>query len=250
MKRKGEAVERVYLEIKNMIHYNLLAPGQKIIYQDLAERLQVSVTPIVQALKRLERSNLVIYKANKGYFVGELTEQIIEELYQVREGLETYIVPLVLNNLGVEALRSIRAAFKEYDGAAKSFPEGRRLMLSDAQFHLKIIEHSGNRAVYDILKDVFEQIYLRYKPEYLLKERVKEAYKEHRAILKSLEQSDVEAVKALISYHIQNGKKHILHMIRMQNIMFIQKRHSDELVGSSALAVSSDGKTPPETSRQ
>ena len=223
-KTKGGKVDREYGEIKNMIYHNMLAPGQKIIYKDLAERLDVSITPVVQALKRLERSNLVYYETNKGYFVGELTERMVEDLYHVREALEIQTIPLVIENLDVQALRSIKTEIKRYLNPLTMSEEGRTLMLLDAQFHLKIIEHSNNKVAYDILKDVFEQIYLRYKPEYLHQSRVKEAYEEHRTILSALARRDIEATKTVMMNHIRKGKDHILSIIQSRRNMFNQKR--------------------------
>lgn len=224
-KMKGEKVNHVYDEIKNMMYHNMLAPGQKIIYKDLAERLGVSITPVVQALKRLERSNLVYYETNKGYFVGELTERMVEDLYHVREALEIQTIPLVIENLDVKALRSIKTEIKRYRNTLTKSEEGRTLMLLDAQFHLRIIEHSGNKMAYDILKDVLEQIYLRYKPEYLLQGRVKEAYQEHRTILSALARKDIEATRMVLTNHIRKGKDHILNIIRSRRKMFNQKRN-------------------------
>ena len=103
-KKRGKAVEEVYQEIKRMLYFNLLAPGQRLVYHDLAKKLNVSITPIVQALIRLQRSNLVRYEPNKGYFVGEITEGEAKELYQAREALELYAVPLIVKNLTTEKI--------------------------------------------------------------------------------------------------------------------------------------------------
>ena len=96
-------------------------------------------------------------------------------------------------------------------------------MLKDAQFHLKIIEYSRNKIIYAYLKDILEKIYLRYKPEYLLKDRVKEAFKEHRAIFSALGQGDTARTQALISDHIQKGKGHIIHNLRSSQKLFFQE---------------------------
>ena len=106
--RKGLTIEEVYLKIKEMIYFNQLAPGQKLIYSDLAKRLGVSVTPVVQALNRLETSKLVRYTPNKGYFVGEITETEAVQLYQAREALEIYIMPTVIQNLDPKKLDEIQ----------------------------------------------------------------------------------------------------------------------------------------------
>ena len=150
VKMKGKTVEDVYDEIKRMIYYNMLAPGQKLIYRDIAERLKTSITPVVQALRALERSNFVRHEANKGYFVAEITETEARELFQAREALEIYSIYLIIENLDLKKLDAIREAFRDYKGAMA--PEHRRiLMLKDAQFHLQIVKCSGHSVIYGLL---------------------------------------------------------------------------------------------------
>jgi DNA-binding GntR family transcriptional regulator len=213
-RKKGKSVEAVYQELKRLIYFNMLAPGQKLVYQDLASRLNTSTTPVVQALRGLERSNLVRYEPNKGYFVGEINELEAKELFQAREALETYVVRFVIENLNKRKLKSIRGAFEEYSRAMA--PEQRRVrMIKDAQFHLKIVEVAGNRVIYGLLEDIFERIYLRYKPEYLWEERIKEAAKEHEGIVTSLEQGDVRGAKTFIRKNVRHGLAYIIRHLRV-----------------------------------
>lgn len=212
--KKGKSVEDVYQELKRLLYSNMLAPGQKLVYQDLANRLNTSTTPVVQALRGLERSNLVRYEANKGYFVGEISESEAKELFEAREALETYAIPFVIGKLNKRKLESIRRAFEEYSRAMS--PEQRRIrMIKDAQFHLKIVEVAGNRVIYGLLEDICERIYLRYKPEYLWEERIKEAAQEHEGIVVSLEQGDVRRAKSLIRRNIRHGMAYIIRHLRV-----------------------------------
>jgi len=221
-RKKGKTVEEVCQEIKKLVYYNVLAPGQKVFYQDLAKRLNVSVTPVVQALRVLEHSNLVRYESNKGYFVGEITETEAKELYQAREALETYAIPLIIKNLTKEKLESMRRIFTESTKAVT--PENRgMLLLKDAQFHLRLVEYSGNQVIYNLLNDVFEQIYLRYRPEYLGKGRIIESDLEHRALLKSLDKGNATEATALIKDHIWKGMDGIIRNIPTdKNMVFYE----------------------------
>ena len=88
--KRGVVIEEAYNKIKEMIYSNQLAPGQKIIYTDLAKRLKISVTPLIHALNRLEASDFVSYIPNKGYFLNEITVEEASQLYEVREALELH----------------------------------------------------------------------------------------------------------------------------------------------------------------
>ena len=72
-KEKSDLTYKAYSAIRQMLFYNEIQPGQKIKYKDLANRIGVSMTPVIQALKWLEFRNIVRHEANKGilYQQGE-----------------------------------------------------------------------------------------------------------------------------------------------------------------------------------
>jgi DNA-binding GntR family transcriptional regulator len=213
MKRLRKTVEEVYEEIKKMIYLNLLAPGQKLICQDLAKKLDTSTTPVIQALRGLERSSLVRHDHNRGYFVQEITIREAEELFQAREALESFAVPIIVQNLNRDRLESIRQAIKDYQNAQGS-EQRRGLMLKDAGFHLKIMECAGNKVIYGLLEHVLEQITLKYNPEYLWEYRIKEVSKEHREILESLSKGNVAETQELMRSHIRKGRDHVIGSLK------------------------------------
>lgn len=192
-----------------MIYLNQLAPGQKIISNDLAKRLDISITPVIQALNRLEASNFVSYVPNKGYFVSEITEEDARQLYMAREALELYIMPLVVQNMTAQSFDEIKEAFSLQRTEAQNLA-GRRLILLDAQFHLKIASFSGNDIICRMLQEIFEKLYLRYRPEYLGNNRIKEVAEEHRALLEALRRRDVEEILAATRYHISRGVNRVV----------------------------------------
>jgi DNA-binding GntR family transcriptional regulator len=192
-----------------MIYCNQLAPGQKLIYNDLAKKLGVSMTPVVQALNRMENSNLVKYLPNKGYFVGEITESEAEQLFHAREALEVYIVPSIIANLGPTSLDEIQQAVSSRQEAYDN-PYNRGRILLDANFHLKIAAFANNQIIHKMLKDIFEQLYLRYPQQYISEERSRKVIAEHRAILKALRKKDVSEAVEAIRVHVQAGMNHVL----------------------------------------
>ncbi len=212
---RGATIEDAYNKIKNMIYLNKLAPSQKIVCKDLANQLNLSITPVVQALNRLEASGFVDYIPNRGYFMGEITWEEANQLYEAREALEVYIVPAVVSNITQEKVRQTRATFKKFAEEFKAPPNSRKFILVDAQFHLELAAYSGNEVICRMLRDVFEKIYLKYRPEYLGTARIKEIQVEHRQILQALLERDVEAVQSAIREHITTSKQRVTHMLRV-----------------------------------
>jgi DNA-binding GntR family transcriptional regulator len=217
--KKGVATQEAFRRIKELIASNQLVPGQRLIYNDLAKRINMGVTPVIQALNRLEASNLVTYEPNRGYFVGEVTEGEIRELYQAREALEVAVLPAVAENIDASKINRIRQDFIQSMDSRRS---RRELILDDIRFHLAIVKHSHNTVIYNLLKDILEQVYLKYRPEYLDDERVKVIVHEHRALLQSLKKGDVEEATRLLREHIRSGMEYVIGTIQFEIPEFYQ----------------------------
>ncbi len=212
-RKKGKTVEDVFNEIKLMLYYNNIVPGQKLIYQDLALQLNTSTTPVIQALKGLRQSNLVRYIPNRGYFVAEITDTEANELFEAREALELYVVPQIIGNLTEREIKALWSAYREY--RKTGIPKNRKKrMQSDTDFHLRIVKCGGNKVISDILAGVYEQLYIKYRPEYLNEERMAEAELEHAAVLTAMEARDTNKVRKILKKHIRHGKKHILQNLK------------------------------------
>ena len=215
---KRGSIDTIYTQIKTMMYNQELAPGQKLIYQDLARRLEVSTTPILQALHRLENAKLVRYEPNKGFFVAEMTETEARELYQAREALEVYLIPSLIEKLDEKGIEKIRKAFRAEK--ERNNPDYRRkLMLTDADFHLTIAKASGNQVIVDLLETVLERIYLKYRTEYLGEERIEKVLKDHREFLETLQAKNTKKAIKLIREHIQSGMNYMIDSLKNRRLV-------------------------------
>ncbi|MFH1974833.1 MAG: GntR family transcriptional regulator [Pseudomonadota bacterium] len=204
----GRAVDEAYNAIKNMLYYKELSPGQRIVYGDIAGKLNMSLTPVIQALNKLEYSDLVYYKPNKGYFVGQITVKEVREIYQARTALEIAIIPSIIENISKKDLLLIRNSLKEYEISLTSLETNRINMLKDMQFHLKLAEYSHQTVIQKMLTSLLERICLKYRPhEYLGDERINKAKKEHRRIFQAIEMKDEkETIDAIIDHNESSVK--------------------------------------------
>jgi DNA-binding GntR family transcriptional regulator len=75
------ATERAFKSIKEMIFNYQLIPGQNFDYIQLAERLNMSKTPIINGLHRLEQEEFVVSVPNRGFFVKEMDIKEVNELF-------------------------------------------------------------------------------------------------------------------------------------------------------------------------
>jgi DNA-binding GntR family transcriptional regulator len=79
MQPQEDSSQIAYHGIRRMLYSKELTPGQKIAYRDLAEKLQLSPTPIIQALKWLELQGFVYHEPKRGYSMAPFSLKEIEE---------------------------------------------------------------------------------------------------------------------------------------------------------------------------
>lgn len=85
----------VYRDLKEKILKNKLLPGDKLIEMEIASKLDVSRTPVREALKKLEKDGLVTSFPRKSYIVSKISVKEAKNLYIVRKSLESLCVELL-----------------------------------------------------------------------------------------------------------------------------------------------------------
>lgn len=201
--------EQAYQEIKRMFMVNQLVAGQKLRYQDIARRLSMSQTPVIQALTRLETEGLVASEANKGFFVPELDLDEARELYEMRVILEGFLIRRAARHVTVEQLRELLGLVEEHRRVRGEIYTRERLW-HDAKLHLAIASYSRHQSGLRFLRQIFERLVLRYRPERLSRDRMSGAEQEHRQIYEALCEHDGERAAAILEDHIVKGGEHIL----------------------------------------
>lgn len=88
-----------------MFFLNKIIPGQKISYGDLAKRLNMSTTPVIQALKHLEIQGLVRHESNRGYYTENISLSEVIEIYDFRELIEVSLLPDTISGMNKTKLK-------------------------------------------------------------------------------------------------------------------------------------------------
>ena len=144
--------ERIFKELKNDILSDFYAPGERLLYEKVAERLGVSMTPLKDALLKLEQEGLVRNIARRGTFVTQLTERDIMEYSQIRMALESLAIDLVcvrdlITSDGLDELTEINNQIRK--AVKKKNPK--EVITYDIQFHIKIVSLSQNNRLIEMM---------------------------------------------------------------------------------------------------
>jgi DNA-binding GntR family transcriptional regulator len=156
----GDHTRLAHEGIRRLLFANEIVPGQKLCYRAIAERLGMSLTPVVQALKILECQGLVRHTPNKGYHAETLSLQEVREIYELREVLECSLLPRVIEGLDAGSIDRLRDVLER--SRSETADLGERL-LTDREFHTLLASVSGQRVQMQVLENLFDLLYLKYR---------------------------------------------------------------------------------------
>ena len=200
MTSKNVALKKyAYDEIKKKILSCAYAPGVLLNEQFLSGELDISRTPIREALSRLDQEGLVRTISKKGVLVSNISIADLSQIYQVRIELEPFIVRISGPHLDREKLLYYRELFyKETDD------DGSMLQLeTDTSFHGYLADNCNNKYILQLMKKVLEEN-KRVMISTRNKVRINNARSEHLKIIDLLLLDDNEAASREMCHHIEN----------------------------------------------
>lgn len=211
-KRNKNLTLKVYQQIiELMLNYEIV-PGQRLVFVDLAKRLQVSRTPVNNALGILAQEGYLDFVPNQGYSVHRMTLKEAEDLYALRDILEIGFINQAIRNMTdkqLEKIEKIKLAYE--DGISNRVT--RKMFVLDTEFHSAIMEMVGNEALNKSYRDICQKIFLRFRTEDLVRSRLEQIRAEHNGLLEAIRTKDVDLAKELVREHHKNSKKSLFPII-------------------------------------
>jgi DNA-binding GntR family transcriptional regulator len=177
-----------------------LRPGQRVSQEAWAERAEVSLIPLREALRALAGEGLVTYRPRRGYAVTELDLAELEEVYRLRRLLETDALRRGVPKATPTDVAALEAAADACRGAAASDDVAGQLA-ANRRFHDRLHALAGSRPearLIDLLWDSTEAYRALY---YALPGEAGEADRAHRAITAAVRAGDPDLVVALQDEH-------------------------------------------------
>jgi DNA-binding GntR family transcriptional regulator len=201
-----------YDGICKMLFHNEIVAGQKISYRDLAERLGMSQTPVIQALKWLEFQQLVRHEPNRGYTTAPLNLQEVEEIYDLRRLIELDLLQRTLKRLDDAMTARLKTALDAHRKASKDIYLYDRL-LKDMEYHLTLASFSGCAVHQKTLKNLFDLLYLKYGAKFLFSSSMHSADSDHQDLFQCIAARDARGARAVLGRHITRVKRHVIKSV-------------------------------------
>ena len=194
--------ERVYLYLREAITKSMLLPGDRIIEKKIAEKLNVSITPVREALLQLNVEGFVEIKTHRNVVVKQISLTEIEELYEIQGVLEGYAArraSLDLNDQDLLKIKNLTEKMEKYfrSNNIEKFYE------SNKGFHEIFLKKSHNQSIYDLVSNLnLRKKMFRYRVTFLAKKEVmKKALDDHKKILNAFLAHDLDAIEKLVRDH-------------------------------------------------
>lgn len=201
--------EQVYNSIKQMIFKGIFKPGDLIVESKLAEKFNVSRSPVREAIRSLEMEGLLTIDEKSRITVYQPTTKDVEEIYVCREQLEPLAAKLCCENATEDELAVIEITLSEVNSYIENFDEKYvdTIISLNTRFHDLISEYSKNDRLQKQISGL-RSLTNFYRGTYIQKkERYQQIVEEHNNIFKLIKEKKCEEVYNEMKNHIQNDLK-------------------------------------------
>jgi DNA-binding GntR family transcriptional regulator len=216
---QSSLTHRAYVLLQEKILSGEIAPGSLVSESQLAKEMGISRTPVGEAIRQLAHEGYVRQVPRYGTIVRSIEPKDVEELYEMREALESFaaakaarrITSLELAQLDV-LCSSIEKIAEESEGETSLDLEAlRRFLAADLTFHLLIVKAAGNKRILNTIRETrtMSQIFRmrRHEPDNSV---VKRASQMHRRILAALNDRNSDEASAQMAEHIRSSREDTL----------------------------------------
>lgn len=205
--------ETVYKKLRKRILTGELKPGDRLMEIHLANELDVSRTPIREAIRKLELEGLVRIIPRSGAQVARISEREMKDLLEVRRSLDMLSVELASERITSEEKVLLRRACRDFEEATKH-GDYTRVAEADVRFHDIIVQAARNRRLQEIISQMADQTY-RYRFEYVKDEGTyAQLVEEHRGICDAILSGDGELAKEISIAHIDRQEAGMLKRLQ------------------------------------
>ncbi len=181
-----------------------LAPGTRLVIDDLAKRFSISIIPVREALRLLQSEGLVVSVAHVGATVAPISRESVAEVFTLLEGLEVVAARTATERADLAALDELAAIVAEMD-AALDAEHPQRWAELNTRFHLTISGLTAMPMLQEMLQRAFDH-WDRIRRFYfngVLVRRARRAQAEHHLMLDHMRARDVRSLEAVVREHNQ-----------------------------------------------
>ncbi len=184
--------------IREQIITGELAAGEQLRQRDLAQRFQVSQTPVREAMRRLESEGLVIGDTHRGFTVVEPDDGPVEENFQIRAALESLGASLAARKIDAAGLARLEELNDQMRAMGEDDP---RYAALNREFHFSVYEYARSPLLLSLMRLLWASLHGGPK----VARTHAESARQHDVILAALRAADPAAAAASTYQHIMGS---------------------------------------------
>ena len=201
--------QQVYARLQEMILDGTIRLGEQLDERTLANDLEVSRTPIREAIGQLVGEGIVEYRSNRRNYIRKFTVKQVNDLFQVRSALEALAIRLAMPKISQEVMDKIHGIL---DRVERALEEDDMAAYSDAdrEFHNTIIHLTGNETLIIALERLSFQIQMIRTIANRDANVVERTHRERPQIVSALEARNPELAAKLMEEHIDGVRQAVV----------------------------------------
>ncbi len=204
------AKEKTYRRLKEYLLSGRLEPGSRVHQEMCAEALNVSRTPVREALQRLASEGIVKRHEDRGFRMVQLSFDELEELFDMRSALESFAMRLICQRISEETIDLLSRYIQEAEAAMNGQnPTG--VFDANTAFHNTLYSLIQDRKRFLFMLNNMKEHILRYRQQTLMHtDKAKKSIEAHKKIVFALQTRDPNLAEYLMRIHIQESKEDAL----------------------------------------
>jgi DNA-binding GntR family transcriptional regulator len=215
---RNSLTERAYTEIRRRILENELSAGTQVLEQELAEMLEMSRTPVREAMVRLADEGMVEVRPRHGMRVLPISADDMREIYDVLTALESMAAERVAaRGVSPEELRALRQAVVDMD-AALAADDLRTWAAADERFHLLLVEYCDNERLRALVSGYWDQSHRVRLVTLGLRPKPVDSNKDHAAVVDAIARGDAVVARRLHRQHRVRSGETLVNLLKTHGL--------------------------------
>ena len=210
-----DPLQQVVAVLQEDIVLGRLAPGARLVEEDLTYRLHTKRHVLRQAFMELERFGLVERKRNRGATVRQLTLDDVTQIYAVRAILERAAAAQMPMPMPKKDLQPILVAQRRHDAAVQA-GNAKAVFRANFDFHMALFAACGNPYLASAIDDFRKKTHVVWSYAIVRPEYFRNAQREHHAMLKAIRDCDRKKLIELCGAHLNISRGAYVETTRLR----------------------------------
>jgi DNA-binding GntR family transcriptional regulator len=215
MNRQFTTKKELVVELlRELILSGDLVPGERLLQEDLARRLDVSPTPVREALQQLQAEGILQHSPHKGVRVAEARLEAVEEIYAIRSVLERLATERAVPNLSradLKRLRDLQAKIQVHSDNG----ELKKLRRLNYEMHMTIYRAAKMPELYEIIRMLWTKF--PWDTLHIIPHRADKSIWEHQQVLDAIEAGEAAVAAERMQKHIEFGANSLREFLSSQS---------------------------------